>query len=101
MVNKNKAIKESTILFPGISTVYLNEDDALKEIRANYISGDDDTMRVVYKIKIDNDKGIPNLLNTKMGWNLRTVFDLFKLTNMMADSNKGLVYRLMGHVKSY
>lgn len=40
MINKKNAIKESTILFPGISKVFLNEDDALKEIRSNYIAED-------------------------------------------------------------
>ena len=101
MINKKLAAKESTILLPGITTVFLNEDDALKEIRQNYIAGDADTVGVIYKIKLDNDKGIPNLLNTKKGWNLRTACNLFKLTSMMGDSNKALVYRLMCHVQGY
>lgn len=101
MCNKTKVLSQSSMLLPGISFVYLDENDALKEIRNSYRNEDKKTIRVLYKIRMDNEKGIPNYVNTSNGWNLRTCFNTFKLTSMMGDTGRALAYRLLCHVRSF
>ena len=79
MAKKKAEPSASSIIIPGVSMVFLSFPKALEVIR-NLPPTANEVKKVVYEITIDNKKGFPNYLDLKKGWNLKTCFNLFKLT---------------------
>ena len=75
----NYVNKGDTITFPGISLVYLNEQDALMKLREEHQSRSS-LINVIFKVKLDLEKGMSDYKDPdKCHGTLKTCFDLDKV----------------------
>lgn len=95
---------EKRIVLPGISIVYLNEDDAFAKFAEEHRSRTK-LQNVCFRIYMDTEEGRPNYKslqqNRQVHGTLQTCFNLEKLMESQEYKDQAMVSRLFATIQKY